>query len=357
MFLNIGKRFIFLSLISLWAIFLPTVSAQDIKQRQISFTESPSENPPFEAETRAARILEEMSNAEFSDFPNAFQTNGAAKKSSADENTSTDFTALPIHLTSDFRPANQTAKSLSFEDSLAASKEKSPFRFVPMGAKNLSDDLKRINSDDDTVVVASEKFRWGPAIRQSMMLLAVQHGYALALQPKTRLALKGKFFKDYFDSVKKLNGWDDKNRFFTNYIAHPMQGSLTGYIYVQNKPSEMKLEFAESGDYWRSRLTAMAWSAAWSTQFELGPISQSSIGNVGLSGRQGYVDLVITPTVGTALLITEDAVDRFLIKPIERAGANLYIRSLARMFLNPTRTLANLFRFKEPWYRDRPRAR
>ena len=71
----------------------------------------------------------------------------------------------------------------------------------------------------------------------------------------------------------------------------------------------------------------------------------------------GYVDLVITPTVGTALLVTEDAIDRFLIRRIERATDNLYIRALARMFLNPTRTLANLFRFKEPWYRDRPRDR
>jgi len=86
-------------------------------------------------------------------------------------------------------------------------------------------------------------------------------------------------------------------------------------------------------------------------------VSQSSIGNVGLYGKMGYVDLVITPTVGTALLVTEDAIDRFLIRRIERATDNLYIRALARMFLNPTRTLANLFRFKEPWKRDRPRDR
>jgi hypothetical protein len=356
--LNTRTRFIFLSLITLWAVCSPTVSAQIIKRRQVFSTETPSENLTIEPKTKDARILEGFPAAEISDLQNAFLTNGAEKKSADEESGGTNFKTLPTDLVRDFRPVNQAARRISFDDSYAARAEKPTFRFTPSGARDLPEDTKRFQPDDDDAIsLTPENFRWGPAIRQSLLLLGVQHGYALAFQEKTRRALKGKFFKDYFNSVKNLHGWDDKNRFFTNYIAHPMQGSVTGFIYVHNKPSEIKLEFGASGDYWRSRLKAMAWSAAWSTQFELGPISQSSIGNVGLSDRLGYVDLVITPTVGTALLVTEDAIDRFLIKPIERAGANFYIRALARMFLNPTRTLANLFRFKEPWYRDRPLAR
>ncbi len=199
-------------------------------------------------------------------------------------------------------------------------------------------------------------FRWRPALQQSLLFLAVQHGYAMT-QPKTRRDLKGKFFQDYIDSVKSLRGWADGGKFFTNYIAHPMQGSFVGFIQIQNDPKGMKQRFGASGDYWRSRMKALAWSAAWSTQFEIGPVSQAAIGNVGLHGKQTYVDLVVTPTVGIGMLVAEDALDRYLIERIERGTGNLYVTIGSRMFLNPTRTIANLFRFKKPWFRDRPRAR
>jgi hypothetical protein len=195
-------------------------------------------------------------------------------------------------------------------------------------------------------------FRWRPAINQSLMLLGIQHGYALVAQEKTRSAVaNGNFFGDYWRSVKGLRGWDDGNKFFTNYIAHPMQGGLTGFIYVQNSPRAMRQKFGDSREYWNDRFKALLWSAAWSTQFELGPISQSSIGNVGLYGGMGYVDLVVTPTLGTAWLVTEEAVDRYWIRHWERKG--FIMRILLRTFLNPMRSVANLFRFKEPWYRDR----
>jgi hypothetical protein len=191
-------------------------------------------------------------------------------------------------------------------------------------------------------------FRWGSAVRQSLLFLSVQHGYALT-QPKTRRDLHGPFFKDYFRSVRALHGWADGGRFFTNYVAHPMEGSLLGFIQVQNDPRGSRLRFNDAG-YWRSRMKALAWSAAWSTQFEIGPVSQASIGNVGLHGKQTYVDIVVTPTVGTALLVTEDALDRYVVGRIERRGK--YARIFARMALNPTRTAANLLRFEKPWHRD-----
>lgn len=207
--------------------------------------------------------------------------------------------------------------------------------------------------DDAQNPPLKEGFQWRSAIRQSLLFLAVQHGYAFT-QPKTREALKGKFFKDYAKSVKSLRGWDDGGRFFTNYVAHPLQGSFTGFIYVQNDPKGRKAEFGNSSEYWKSRLKAFAWTTAWSTQFEIGPISQASIGNVGLKGKQTWEDIIVTPTLGTAMLVTEDALDRYLIKSIERKFDNFYIRIFARMLLNPTRNFSNMLRLKTPWYRDRP---
>jgi hypothetical protein len=195
-------------------------------------------------------------------------------------------------------------------------------------------------------------FRWKSATRQALLFLAVQHGYALT-QPKTRRDLHGPFFKDYFRSVSSLGKWGDGGRFFTNYVAHPMQGSLLGFIWVQNDPKGKAAPFGRSKAYWQSRAKALAWSAAWSTQFELGPVSQASIGNVGLHGKQTWVDIVVTPTGGFGWLVVEDALDRFVVRRIERRTDNRYARIFARMIFNPTRSSANLLRFEKPWRRDR----
>ena len=204
----------------------------------------------------------------------------------------------------------------------------------------------------DKKIADARSFHWSTAIKQSLVFLGVQHGYAMT-QPKTRRDLSGPFFKDYGRSVKSLHGWADGGRFFTNYIAHPLQGSFLGFIQIQNDPKGMSLSFDKSSAYWRSRLKALAWSAAWSTQFEIGPISQASIGNVGLHGKQTYVDLVMTPIGGFGLLVVEDFVDKHLVRMIERRSpGNFYIKVASRTFLNPTRSVANLLRLKAPWYRD-----
>jgi hypothetical protein len=199
------------------------------------------------------------------------------------------------------------------------------------------------------------RFRWKPALKQYLLFLGVQHGYALT-QEKTRRELSGPFFKDYFKSVRSLGGWPDGGRFFTNYIAHPMEGSVYGFIQIQNDPKGMDQEFNGSRSYWISRFKAMGWTAACSTQFELGPISQSSIGNVGNTRdhkrKMTYVDLVVTPTLGTAMLVGEDILDRYIVSWGERRTNNSFLKKMIRLVLNPTRAGANLLRFKVPWHRD-----
>ena len=212
--------------------------------------------------------------------------------------------------------------------------------------------LPASGEDDADVFNGKERnFQWSSAIKQSLIFLAVQHSYAMT-QPKTRRDFKGPFIKDYFRSIKSLHGWADGGRFFTNYVAHPMQGSFLGFIEVQNDPKAKRLRFGKSSAYWRSRLKALAWSAAWSTQFEIGPVSQASIGNVGLHGKQTYVDLVMTPVGGIALLVSEDFLDKNVIEKIERSSGSFYLKIVSRVLLNPTRSVANLLRLKKPWYRD-----
>jgi len=194
------------------------------------------------------------------------------------------------------------------------------------------------------------RFRWQTATGQSMTLLFLQHG-ARMVQPKTRAQMGGPFLPDYAQSVN-ITGWRDGDGVLTNYVAHPMMGAITGYIEVQNDGQGITQEFSASSEYWTSRLRAMAWAAAYSTQFEIGPISEASIGNVGMKkGTSGWVDFIMTPTGGFGFMLAEDAVDRYLISRWESRSSPPRKR-LFRMVLNPSRTVANLLRRKVPWHRD-----
>lgn len=194
-------------------------------------------------------------------------------------------------------------------------------------------------------------FDWNAASRQSFYFLALEHGVRLT-QGKTRREFGGKFFPDYFLSVRSLKNWGDTDSIFTNYVGHPMQGGLTGFIQIQNDPKGITQEFGKSGAYWRSRTKALGWAALYSTQFELGPISEASIGNVGKRpGTMGYVDLVVTPVAGLGMIVLEDAVDKKWIEKME-TNRSLNSRRMIRMFMNPQRTFANVLRLKKPWHRD-----
>jgi hypothetical protein len=199
---------------------------------------------------------------------------------------------------------------------------------------------------------SSQKFHWAPALRQSLLFLGVEHGFRMT-QLYTRKRLAGPFFQDWFDSVSGIRGWDDHDAFSTNYIGHPMQGAAAGYIQIQNDLKGIKQEFGRSPEYWKSRMKATAWSAAYSVQFELGPLSEATIGNVGQKkGTGGAVDLVVTPVVGLGWTVTEDALDKYVIRRLEQRSKSRNLKALARSVLNPSRSFANLMRRKPPWHRD-----
>lgn len=195
-------------------------------------------------------------------------------------------------------------------------------------------------------------FDWQAASNQSFFFLGIEHGIRMS-QRKTRAELGGRFWEDYRNAVSGLGGWNDTDSWFTNYVAHPMQGAVTGFIQIQNDPRGMKLEFGDGPEYWRSRTKAMGWAALYSTQFELGLISEASFGNVGKKrGTMGFVDLVMTPVGGMGLIVVEDAIDKKWVERLELRTASLNRRRMYRMFMNPQRTFANLLRLKKPWHRD-----
>ncbi|HEY0658770.1 MAG TPA: hypothetical protein VGD05_09860 [Pyrinomonadaceae bacterium] len=220
--------------------------------------------------------------------------------------------------------------------------------------KNFGDKESASQTED------KEKFHWKPALLQSGVFLGIQHGFRMT-QEKTRRELGGPFFRDWAQSVKGLRGWKDADNHFTNYVAHPLQGGLTGRIFVNNSDRAKKQEFGKSKKYWESRFKAMVWSAVWSTQFELGPISEASLGNVGIRDKNGrstmaWTDLVVTPTLGTGVVIAEDAIDKYMLKNwVEKKISSKFVIKMFRIIFTPTTSVANLLRLKKPsWRYNRP---
>jgi hypothetical protein len=196
---------------------------------------------------------------------------------------------------------------------------------------------------------------WSSLLKQTGFFLAVENGIRIGYEPETRAELVGPFFKDWYESVRGLHGWVDGDPFAINYIGHPFNGAVAGRIFVQNDPSGRTFDFSNQKPYWMSRLKALGWSALYSTTFELAPFGEAGIGNIGGApwpDGMTFCDLVNTPVLGTGLLVAEDLADRYVILWLEKRTASVPLMGLTRTVLNPSRSMANLMRFKWPWYRD-----
>jgi len=205
----------------------------------------------------------------------------------------------------------------------------------------------------DSSSEAASGVQWKSLLLQSFYFTAIEHGFRVATQPDTRTTMDGPFFQGYARSLDNLHGWGDGDPFFVNYIGHPLQGSVSGFIFVQNDPRYMHTEFGRNRAYWKSRLRAAAWSWVYSEQFEIGPLSEATIGHTqAYFPQQGLVDQVITPTIGLVWMIGEDSIDKYLVERIEEHTQNRYLRMFARAGLNPSRSMANMLRGEVPWHRD-----
>ena len=218
------------------------------------------------------------------------------------------------------------------------------------------------------------KYQWKPALLQSLNFLLFEHAFRLLDDPYLRyLMLHKPFWHDWAVSAGQfdMSRWGDGDDFLVNYIGHPMQGGVTGNIYIQNDPKARALKFGKSRAYWNSRLRAMLWSAAYSTYFEIGPgLSEVAVGNEGgytytpgcghyICDRPGYkpptnntgwVDFIVTPTMGTGLMVLEDAIEAKIVDPIAKGDHRFKFLAM-RSILTPTHSMANLMAGRVPWFR------
>jgi hypothetical protein len=160
--------------------------------------------------------------------------------------------------------------------------------------------------------------------------------------------------------------WSDDTTFIVHDVGHPMMGAIVSSIFEQNDPKARALVFENNGNYWRSRLKAMAYSAVYSAQWKVGPVSEASIGNSGrntyyvahlgrTTNETGFQDFVITPVYGFGWNVGEDAIDRYIMPKIhEHVKNRFYLTTL--FWMTPCKSAANLLRWKPTYYRDKASA-
>jgi hypothetical protein len=259
----------------------------------------------------------------------------------------------PIKLDSSFTPAKVDAKELAISD-YAGQSRKRP-------------DAER-----------PEPYHWKGLLLQSFAFSGLENGVRImtADQHDRHLLLNKPFWTDYWASLGQFNmrRWNDGDSFPVNYVGHPMQGAISGYIEVQNDPRGRELQISRSPAYWKSVFKAFLWATVYSTQSEIGPMGEAAIFNEGgftypqncqgsnnnpecwanakYTNNTGWVDFIITPTVGTLWLIGEDTMDRYISNPLVRAHPRTFGYKVLRAGLNPSRSLANILRGHYPWFRD-----
>ena len=206
---------------------------------------------------------------------------------------------------------------------------------------------------------------WWRVLSQSFFFVSTQHLGNIAMDHDTRNALvSGSFWGDYVYCVEHYRWWrwKDDDPFFVDYVGHPMMGAVTSSIYEQNDPKQRALMYENTRRYWMGRLRAMAYSAAYSAQWKVGPLSEASVGNSGLfyytrtrdgvwTNETGMQDFFITPIGGMAWNVGEDALDRFVLKRIRHATRNKWLLFTSSL-MTPGKSAANVTRFRATYYRD-----
>jgi hypothetical protein len=199
----------------------------------------------------------------------------------------------------------------------------------------------------------SERFQWKPALAQYGLEISIQHAWRFVHENGTVDAVAyGPWYHDWIDSIGETRGWDDGDGWHASYVGHTLNGGIYGFIEQQNDPLYRKVEWGDGRIYWMSRVRALAFASAASTQWTLGPLSEASLGNVQLHASPGFIDLVNTPGLGIMEMMGEDMLDRYVIIPVENHTANPWFILVCRTLMNPARSFANLMAFKYGWTRE-----
>ena len=225
----------------------------------------------------------------------------------------------------------------------------------------------------------TEHYQWRGLIWQSVEFNIIENGFRVSSDSVMRDTLAHRpFWHDWLASTKQFNmrRWNDGDDFIVNYVGHPMQGAVAAFIEIQNSPTDRRLQWGDPG-YGKSRFKGFLWAVVYSTHSEISPAGEAGVGNEGgftyptnclyqsfdwptgichpdtqYTNNTGWVDFIITPTVGMVWVTAEDVIDRYITRPMVLRHPTRFWPLVVRSSLSPSRSFANMMRWKVPWYRD-----
>jgi hypothetical protein len=100
---------------------------------------------------------------------------------------------------------------------------------------------------------------WRGLTESSLRFIGVMHAFRLATEPGTRAAGIG-WGAGYTRSIRALHGWADGDPCYVNYVGHPMQGAVSGYLFQLHDRRYKRVEFGRGRDYWKGRLRSAAFA-------------------------------------------------------------------------------------------------
>jgi hypothetical protein len=266
-----------------------------------------------------------------------------------------------------FRPAGEPTDNLAIESSMErpAPALTETSRSTETAQRELTREQLTEGCETGRIRGNPCKVHWLPILWQSFEWLTAQHSGNILLDSETRHDLTANpYWSTYVYCVEHYRWyqWSDDTTFIVHDVGHPMMGAIVSSIFEQNDPKARALVFENNGNYWRSRLKAMAWSAVYSAQWKVGPISEASIGNSGrntyyvphlgrTTNETGFQDFVITPVYGFGWNVGEDAIDRYIMPKVHAHVKNRFYLT-ALFWMTPCKSAANVLRWKPTYYRD-----
>lgn len=251
---------------------------------------------------------------------------------------------------------------------------------VPHGADAQATDpaatwAPQLAEEDDNAT----HYQWRGLIWQSIEFDIAENSFRIPSDYVMRDLLAHKpFWHDFLASDKQWNmgRFSDGDDFLVDDIGHPIQGAVSAYIEMQNSPTDSRIEWGDPG-YVKSRFKGFLWATVFSTHEKISPAGEAGVGNDGgftygnqchyictsatfgpgttdtkYTNNTGWTDFVITPTVGMLWVLAEDVLDKKVSDRLtERYPDKPWVK-FVRGGLNPSRSFANMLRWREPWYRD-----
>jgi hypothetical protein len=212
---------------------------------------------------------------------------------------------------------------------------------------------------------------WKSLMEQWWLNLMMEQTVRIAKEPKTRDALSGPFFHDWIHTVSvfQFGRWNDDDKFITSNLGHPAQGAIVAAIFWQNDDNvRFSYQDFHSKAYRKALLHTFLFVTFDAVQWKLGPVSEASIGNVGLPAkwwdrnckqlnipcepRSGMNDLVLNETGGMLMTIGFQWLDKHVQRRLEERFPHRSFIDATRIIGNPPQSIANIIRFRRPWLRD-----